>query len=812
MNLNSQTESPGLRAYLRLGGEGFDSSKVAAAAGCSLAFVDLGSASSSILARAEDALTDIAPSLVHLSTLIFRWPKVALLKESVTDEALADREVLEWLDRLRARRLQLFGEVTLGAVRFRVGQPARPIRIGSRAAEMSDATILDQCRGAELSALAAAGDAVWRPRSYHFRLPGGQHATTFVRLADAIRSPRDAVVLASWLANSIEDYFGILADSPTITPVVTELHALATKAGYEPGPVVFLQDYPRTRLGVIEAARRSMGLAGHISAILSVNSSGRVLELMADSLESVAPGGWTLDVLVDKRHARTNRAMSPNVRWWLTLDDELAAADPTSPCPWCRDHSRARVVFIDPRSFEPFLLPRPSLQVADSEDAHRNRSLFQLTTQQDAIAVECLPSAQGGPRGRRERMGVRFLYDHLAADLSLLGTAIESRVGAISRASSGPDLALASRLAAFAEVDLVVVSWGDAVRPDGRDVRDRVALVLRSINVNAEHVLPIDIRRGVEELSTADSVALAHSRQPLVFAFGSVTGWTLRRLRDTVRAHTAPAVRPRGLVVHSRPQSRREWSAIEAMFDGSCAYIWQTFLPWESPLREEAVLLNEFAQHVADGSVKLATEAASFLEMRQAIADPSDSVASWDTRLERFARGDLGVHPTSVLWGISEPKARADHGVFGRQLDPITTYVAVGSALHHSRMEALEADGPFWHAYDLRDAVRLRYDAVTMACLLRWLMPAETWWGDTAAEARQTARLIVSFMQESESELAVFIPEVLLATAMGKVHPSAVEVFLEWGNMAGHSVPAGNEGAVSLAQALISWSRPTGLQ
>jgi hypothetical protein len=127
-------------------------------------------------------------------------------------------------------------------------------------------------------------------------------------------------------------------------------------------------------------------------------------------------------------------------------------------------------------------------------------------------------------------------------------------------------------------------------------------------------------------------------------------------------------------------------------------------------------------------------------------------------------------------------------------------------------MEALEADGPFWHAYDLRDAVRLRYDAVTMACLLRWLMPAETWWGDTAAEARQTARLIVSFMQESESELAVFIPEVLLATAMGKVHPSAVEVFLEWGNMAGHSVPAGNEGAVSLAQALISWSRPTGLQ
>ena len=57
-----------------------------------------------------------------------------------------------------------------------------------------------RARSAEVQALLARGRAVWRPSGYHYRLPSGTHSDTFVRLADAIRSPEDALALASWLA------------------------------------------------------------------------------------------------------------------------------------------------------------------------------------------------------------------------------------------------------------------------------------------------------------------------------------------------------------------------------------------------------------------------------------------------------------------------------------------------------------------------------------------------------------------------------------------------------------------------------------
>jgi hypothetical protein len=798
-------------AYLRLTPDGFDPQAVATAAGRSLTFVDLGDDGIRGLARAEDALTDVAPSLVHLDTLVFRWPSVDVDADG-TAQAAADRTVLEWLERLRERRLQMFESPTIGAIRFRIGSAPKVLALTGRhdLARPSSAAVLSQCRDAELRALLAVGDAVWRPEGYHFRLPGGQHAATFVRMADAIRSPRDAAVLATWLAGDLTEHGGVLADSPTITPIVTELRSFAARSDFDLGPVVFLQDYPRTRLGVIEAARRSVGLAGCVQGLLSVNSSGRVLDLMSESLDTVAPTAWTLDVMVDKRRSQVRTPSADRVRFWVGLDDELAAEASTS-CPLCRDHARARVVFLDPRSFEPFLLPNPVLQAPDEADAYRNRGLFRLVADAQGLAVECLPSSAISPRGRRERMGVRFLHGALTKDIGDFEAVVSERASVILNAQVGEDEPLGSVLRTMTGADLVVVSAEDMRRghdPDGN--RQVVKTILGALGIPPGHILPIDTRSPNEGLTSESVRALRDSARPVVLALGSVTGWTLRRLRDTVRQVGGPGSRPNGLVVHSRPQSIREWEAVKAMFDGRCAYVWQTFLPWESPLRHEASLLSEFLQHLANTGRVIADDAFAFAHERQSVADPSDQVADWATRLARYEEGDTGLHPAAVFWAPQDlPRHRSDRGPFGRQLDHVSTYVAVAAALHRTRVAGETREGPFWRAFSINEAVRRRYDGVTLAAMLRWLGASEAWWGDTAADAKETAYLVRSFMGDTPDEFEVFLPEVLLATAMGKVHPAAAISFAEWAQELRDDPRLG--ASIGLGLELIQWARPTGV-
>ncbi|HTQ06563.1 MAG TPA: hypothetical protein VMI54_22040, partial [Polyangiaceae bacterium] len=129
------------------------------------------------------------------------------------------------------------------------------LAVHGRATWPNQVEVLARARKVELDALLDWGDGVWRPTDYHYQLPSGEHAGSFVKLADAIRSPHDAKVLASWLFASVRKGCGIVVDTGTLTPLVLALEAAATGEGIPLGNVIVLDEYPHTQLDVSSAVR-----------------------------------------------------------------------------------------------------------------------------------------------------------------------------------------------------------------------------------------------------------------------------------------------------------------------------------------------------------------------------------------------------------------------------------------------------------------------------------------------------------------------------------------------------------------------------
>ena len=73
--------------------------------------------------------------------------------------------------------------------------------------------------------------------------------------------------------------------------------------------------------------------------------------------------------------------------------------------------------------------------------------------------------------------------------------------------------------------------------------------------------------------------------------------------------------------------------------------------------------------------------------------------------------------------------------------------------------------------------VRSYYDPIIMSCFLRWMRPHETFWGWTGTQARTTALHILDRAEGKHRKLLV--PEMLLATAQGKLTAEAADVVVE---------------------------------
>lgn len=135
----------------------------------------------------------------------------------------------------------------------------------------------------ELRAILSWSEGVWSSSSYHFVLPSGEHAGTFVRVGDACSDWLNVSRIADWLESRIGRCTALIADTPTLLPLLQELENRAlhrwndsrtmkrTLSSYYPSRDELQNVVSDSILWVNE------GGGGIILVFVSVNASGGVL-------------------------------------------------------------------------------------------------------------------------------------------------------------------------------------------------------------------------------------------------------------------------------------------------------------------------------------------------------------------------------------------------------------------------------------------------------------------------------------------------------------------------------------------------------
>ena len=206
-----------------------------------------------------EPLTAAIQERLHLlsgsNTLLLRWPWICR-----PDDEYHSRRIDEWLDRLTdgSAGSAVIGEpVEVGVVQHRIGaEPA--VRWTTDKDDADTQLALVTARAIELETLLTRSNAIWQPRSYHYRLPNGQHTDTFVRFADAVQTPQDADVIRRLLLGRLEQGMGIVADTGSLTPVLIQLEAIMARFDLTVGGMQILQSYPAGR----PAVRRTVEARG----------------------------------------------------------------------------------------------------------------------------------------------------------------------------------------------------------------------------------------------------------------------------------------------------------------------------------------------------------------------------------------------------------------------------------------------------------------------------------------------------------------------------------------------------------------------
>lgn len=692
--------------------------------------------------RLADLIRSIPSEVISaVDTVAVRW------LPGVCNETLISAFVAS----ARTSLTRLGSRANLGAIRFEAGKPLTWRPVGEDG-ELGDDLPLDEdlavrARDVEMTALIAWGKAVWRPSGYHYRLPSGTHSNTFIRMADAIRSPRDAVALASWVLPDAEDGLGVVVDSASLTPLVVALHTLMRATGYAPGRVAILESYPSNQIDTSKAFRDVSAAGKPVAGILSVHSTGTTRDRMHQAMVSMVDGTCALHVVIDKNAVRVEVPVvveSVTVTTWHAV----AAKSDSKPesCQLCRSSYDARYVQIDPRSFGSMVLPTPDLVMPSVMYAGDNKQFWELADAANAVELEGIPDlASGHPRhGANKRLSVKVNHDSmLYGDLwKAFAAASAARIhdleaDAVKGKSDTPR---------YGRYDAVVVDITDLRRENFRPY------LLETLGDRlAGDVVEFDA--GAGRLSDEDAVRSAG--RLLVFRLGSVSGLSLQRtlvaIQDLGR-RTGGSADIDAIVAHLRTVSLRREKTLDNSFATRLLPLWKSVLPEDrrSPLQDE---LDALSRVIGNGH---SSEVLDFLNMRRMMCDNP---------------GMTGP----VLWGITNvdaPEGRlSPHSYYGENLRARAAYAAIGAAVHEARMHGEKAIGaPLWRQFEVAAIVRSYYDPIILACMFRWLGPSELWWGGTDLSAKNDVSEMIHRAADGRVMLAA---ELLVAASMGKLPPGA---------------------------------------
>lgn len=710
-------------------------------------FVDLDSVD--LDAARFDHLRNLPPTLLRQrhATVLVRFPDIASAEQSQVEEL--ERLVGDWdLERV-------------AVLSHPVGRPARLKTIrGDEIPADQRALVLSHARAAELEGILEFGRAIWRPSSYHYRLTSGEHCASYIKLGDAIREPRDAELLASWLAPYLQDRVGLVLDTGTLTPVAQAVQILMQSADMSLGTVTTLDQYPRAGVDIDEALDRAADVDGDVLVLLSVSSSGILLSRLASAVHRKAESlrSARVVIMVDKGGPSSQMSAGleekpPDGQWpdtiaWTPLpgQEPLAARGTDQPdfCELCRDPLRAPVIPINPFSFDGMLTAQLRQIVPSISDPQANRDLWEAAQRCRGVAAEGKANdALRKYRSDPQRMSLVVRVEGMLND-----TSFRSQLCNLIAARKEAD-------GLRGDADLVLVPQheldADGFEGFWREVRGAFGDDLpEPVGFPAHASFPTELAGRAQE---ADRV--------LVFALGTVTGGSLQHALlgvQTARGRSS-GYRLEAFVVHARPATYREWETLRNSFghDGTHPQLhcgWLTVLPARSPLREEQILLKRL------GADELPDEAS-----RQFVED----------RIE-LANGSYSGDRIPVLWGSTEQSHLTPDSIYGDLLDVVSTYAAVASAVTAGRRERRTHAAPELRVFDIAAMVRSYYDPLILGSFFRWMLPHETWWGWTPAEGETTIKHMVE--RADREHRWILVPELLLATAQGKVIRPAADVVL----------------------------------
>ena len=496
------------------------------------------------------------------------------------------------------------------------------------------------CREIELMALLQHGRGMWKPRYYHYRLPSGRHSATFVRLGDAVRSVRDADVIAWWLRQHASEGLGIVLDTSTIVPIVLALRNTMATNDVRLGKTVTMASYPATNLEFTSAVVQARNGEHPILALLSVNSSGSVRERLIDVLQSIDAGAshldgddrriWTLHTFVDKTGDRLHHLddrLGPRYRQTSVWTSQGERAETIAEqCKLCNDPSRSRTVQIDPKSFDGLVLPDPVLVTPDIRVADSARVFWHLCDMTGALSFDDEPHESVlDIRPHGGRMGVVIDYDPLLRPevelidptsrhqrdsepnvnptnevlypLKELMATVTERLKE-QHAANTESARVSSRTAIdfIRSAELYVGLDSEFGRADGGG-KDLVEAIVASWNSDAE-IITYDMNDNTEHGGPRERVLAAE--KICIFVLGVVTGTSIHRALGWIQAVRRTARLDRCDVgvfaLHLRPSSWRAREAITNPFgdDRVVAAFESVFPDGASPMENELRFLDSY--------------------------------------------------------------------------------------------------------------------------------------------------------------------------------------------------------------------------
>lgn len=726
------------------------------------------------------ALRTLHPSVIaEASALVFRSP---LVRRSDSDDLVVeagpgwprDVETLQSAvdGALRAHGLRPRSTVV---VEFPVGRDAVLAGLPDEEAQLA---LLGQCRAVEMEAYLLLNEAIWRPTRYHYRLPSGHHAGTFVRVADAFRNPRAAGALGTWLYGMLSSSTAIVVDSGTIMPLVQQLSLIAQLHGDPVMHIEAVDAYPVSRFEFLRRFGRLEAL--NVVALLSVSSTGRTYKMLRHALNDTARGQWRAECLVSRGGSVDAASALPLVDArgpqspWLVLESIDKPMGPDDQCRLCRQPQTAQLIHIDPRTFAAMALPTPTRIMPDIDDARRNATLFEAYQASDhELPVQV--SGTEWTRVRRNpflrsqgRQRVRFEPTALVQSPEATRALVERRILELEklpkRDRARDEIQRALAAIRRAEPTLAVCD-AEELALLGESGSDVIKALLGPTCPGVTAVVAGDSPEAIAEVAGAQHTSV------VLIAVGLQTSVTLQHLVVTVQdayreLNRTPTMA--GFVVHAHPSDAGAWRSVRNSFRGEDGIprllaLWLSYLPRLSPLSAEFRLL-EAAQDDWFDQARDPTAARETWHARLAYTDPND------------ASGREKTAP-SPLWTPERRELRRTSR-YG-DLDDRHSLVAVGSAMQHALQNAQSAGAPEWTQFDLPNVLRSYFDGLLHVSVLRWVTPERAWWGSAANDC---PALLAELSERDESDWKLLLPEALLACAEGKVPEPGVRYLLDEAN------------------------------